>query len=58
LTFNGTPGAPSIAVDGTKPTFIATLAGQDPKFIAPSLDPERADFNLDSSSPVLGTGSK
>jgi hypothetical protein len=58
LTFNGTPGAPSIAVDGTKPTFIATLAGQDPKFIAPSLDPERANFNLDSSSPVLGTGSK
>jgi hypothetical protein len=58
LTFNGTPGAPSIAVDGTKPTFIATLAGQDPKFIAPSLDPERANFNLDSSSPMPAAGSK
>jgi hypothetical protein len=58
LTFDGTPGSPSIAVDGTKPTFIATLAGQDPKFIAPSLDPARANFNLDSTSPVLGKGAK
>jgi hypothetical protein len=58
LTFDGTPGSPSISVDGTKPIFVATLAGQDPKFIAPSLDPARANFSLDSSSPVLHTGSK
>ena len=53
LTFNGTPGAPSIAVDGTKPVFIATIAGKDPKFVAPSLDPARANFNLQESSPAL-----
>jgi parallel beta-helix repeat protein len=58
LTFDGTPGSPSISVDGTKPVFVATLAGQDPKFIAPSLDPASANFNLDSTSPVLGAQSK
>jgi hypothetical protein len=58
LTFDGTPGSPSIAVNGTKPIFIATLAGQDPKFIAPSLDPARANFGLDSTSPVLEAGSR
>ena len=58
LTFNGTPGTPSIAVEGTKPVFIATIEGKDPKFVAPSLDPATANFSLDRSSPVLAARAK
>jgi hypothetical protein len=58
LTFNGTPGAASIAVEGTHSVFAKTIAGKDPKFVAASLDPAAADFTLLEGSPAIGSGDR
>jgi hypothetical protein len=56
LTFNGTAGATSIAIDSTTSKIVGTVSGKDPKFVAPSLDPAVANFHLQSGSPAAGVG--
>jgi hypothetical protein len=56
LTFNGTVGAASIAIDSTTSKFAGTVSGKDPKFVAPSLDPTVANFHLQSGSPAAAVG--
>lgn len=56
LTFNGTPGAASVRIDGANGPVSATngnILGVNPLFV----DPARGNFNLQPGSPALNVGS-
>jgi hypothetical protein len=61
LTFNGTEGQASYVTDTRNPSLTENapynnIFGANPLFVNPSIDPDKADFHLQTASPAPDAG--